>query len=515
MVLLNPISQAAAATLSLSPATLSVKVGDVFNVDLVLDTGNQPVQGADVQNLNFNPALLQIQGTQLSAGSLMPDTLANSVDGQTGKIGFSQVAKGGASYTGSGVLGRASFKALSSGIADVTFDYAPGSTLDSNVASGGVDILNGVTNGHYTITVQDTGQSSGQGAQSGNADNGSVGTKTVVISGFRAQGGDSRVSLNWSNPSDSNFIKAIVVRKQGSVPTSVADGTKVYEGSGESATDTALVNSQTYYYAIFAVTPSGTSASPSQTLSAVPLAGVGALAPASRLFKYAASPTVYLLEGNVKRALSSWNQYLSAYRGIPIAVLPNTSTFSSGADIGYGSGALLKTSGSSAVFLILDNGARYGFGSAEEFLRFGYLFDLVKVISAAELERYPLSPVSRLRYHATGQFFKYPDDPTVYRMEEGYKHPIPSWAVFSAYADPRQILVVNRSDFDYPAGPAISFPDGSLIKGSAPTVYIIEGGKKRALRSAEALSKLGYGFSQITAVPDSDLNLNPTGEEVE
>ncbi len=151
-------ASASAATLSLSPSTKSVNVGDSFTVNVMLDTQGQPVDGVDLQAINYNPYNLQLQdadsataGTQIQAGSLMPSTLANSVDTTNGKIVFSQITNAGSTYTGSGILATLTFKALVAGNAPVTINFTAGATTDSNVASKGSDILTSVTNGQYTI----------------------------------------------------------------------------------------------------------------------------------------------------------------------------------------------------------------------------------------------------------------------------------------------------------------------------------------------------------------------------
>lgn len=151
-------ASASAATLAVSPPSQTLNVGDTLTVSILLDTGGSSIDGVDIQALNYNPYNLQLQdsdaataGTQIQAGSLMPNTLANSVDTTNGKIVFSQVTNGGSTYKGSGTLATVTFKALVAGNAKLTFDFTQGATTDSNVASAGVDILSAVTNGQYTI----------------------------------------------------------------------------------------------------------------------------------------------------------------------------------------------------------------------------------------------------------------------------------------------------------------------------------------------------------------------------
>ncbi|MBI5530203.1 MAG: hypothetical protein HY918_01755 [Candidatus Doudnabacteria bacterium] len=151
-------ASASAATLSLSPSTQTLNVGDTITVNVMLDTQGQSIDGVDLQAINYNPYNLQLQdadssvsGTQIKAGTLMPSTVANSVDTTNGKIVFSQITNAGSTYSGSGILATLTFKALVAGNVPVTINYTSGATTDSNVASNGADILSSVTNGQYVI----------------------------------------------------------------------------------------------------------------------------------------------------------------------------------------------------------------------------------------------------------------------------------------------------------------------------------------------------------------------------
>lgn len=147
-----------AATLSVSPSSQSVNVGDTFSVAVNLDTQGKQIDGVDLRYLNYNPSILELEdantsasGVQIVPGSLMPMTLANSANTTLGKITFSQVAAGGNKYIGSGTLATLTFKAVSLGVANITFNYTSGNTTDSNVASLGSDVLTAVINGSYTV----------------------------------------------------------------------------------------------------------------------------------------------------------------------------------------------------------------------------------------------------------------------------------------------------------------------------------------------------------------------------
>jgi hypothetical protein len=76
--------------------------------------------------------------------------------------------------------------------------------------------------------------------------------------------GDQQITLNWTNPVDTDFNKVLILRKTSSISDTPVEGTiyaasgtigtsvVVYVGNGTTFTDTGLTNRTTYYYKIFA-----------------------------------------------------------------------------------------------------------------------------------------------------------------------------------------------------------------------------------------------------------------------
>ncbi len=77
-------------------------------------------------------------------------------------------------------------------------------------------------------------------------------TPPANVSGLTATPGDARVTLNWTNPTDLDFVGVKVLRKTTAYPTGPTNGTLVYQGNAKTFADLGVTNGVTYYYAVFA-----------------------------------------------------------------------------------------------------------------------------------------------------------------------------------------------------------------------------------------------------------------------
>lgn len=130
--------------LSFQPSVISVQNGVPFNLDIMLDAGPIAVDSTDVD--------IPLQGMVLN--NLNVTTLLGNkfVASNPSKILFSQyISPGGTKFIGAGLLATATLTTTQNKV--LSFNFTPGSTIDSNLVVDGVDILSTVGNAIINITT--------------------------------------------------------------------------------------------------------------------------------------------------------------------------------------------------------------------------------------------------------------------------------------------------------------------------------------------------------------------------
>ena len=99
----------------------------------------------------------------------------------------------------------------------------------------------------------------------------------ATITNFTATADDGAITLNWTNPTDSDFSKVKILYKQGELgnyPTNPVDGIVGYEGSGNTVKLTGLLNDVPYFVRAFTYDTTGNinSETTNQQLTATPKA---------------------------------------------------------------------------------------------------------------------------------------------------------------------------------------------------------------------------------------------------
>ncbi|MFC1632539.1 hypothetical protein ACFL1U_00135 [Patescibacteria group bacterium] len=104
---------------------------------------------------------------------------------------------------------------------------------------------------------------------------------------------------------------------------------------------------------------------------------------------------------------------------------------------------------------------------------------------------------------------------TLYYIEGGEKRAFSSSRVFKTWSTFANVSVVSDATLTaIPSSTIMNFRDGTLIKGSAPAVYVVEDGVKRPFKSSSVFRALGYTFERVLTVSDQELALHSSGPAI-
>ena len=118
---------AAEGSVSVSPQTITTSVGDIFTIDIIVDSAGSNIYGAQYE-MYFDNTMLsatsQTQGTFLSQDGESTNVIVGDANNTIGKIVYGETRVGApAGVTGSGVLASIIFEAVQSGTSALTLSY--------------------------------------------------------------------------------------------------------------------------------------------------------------------------------------------------------------------------------------------------------------------------------------------------------------------------------------------------------------------------------------------------------
>lgn len=160
---------------------------------------------------------------------------------------------------------------------------------------------------------------------------------------------------------------------------------------------------------------------------------------------------------------------------------------------------LIRFSGEPEVYFIKNN-KRLHIPSLEAFATLGYRWSDIIELGKSEKSKY-----SRMK------LIKTEDSPKIYYLtESGMKRHITNPQIFLSYNNKwEDVVVIKKEQLDF-------YPDNNLIRGIGDyRVYKLENGKKRWIKNGEAFQALGFDWSKIAPVNQTELNAYPDGETIE
>ncbi|MBI2637189.1 MAG: hypothetical protein HYW81_03290, partial [Parcubacteria group bacterium] len=421
---------------------------------------------------------------------------------------------GGGSTGSTAPSTTSSSNSISSSGGSVTTTLASGSSAQVTVASG-------TFTSSTSITVSETTLAEGQSAPLSSSIGSFVGNSVFKIEA--ASGGTS--VTQFSAPLTLTF--GYTATQLGSTdPTKLS--ISYFDAASNSwvalastvASATRTVTATTDHFTLFGliafVNPpaSDTEDSTPPTQGQVLGSTVGVY-PNGALLKAPSASAVWYISGDEKHLIRSAAIFESRFNWNDIINLPSSrqlDLYEQGPDVLFAAGTLVKETGNPAVYRVSANGGIAPIVSEDIFLGRGYSFVDVVEVESGFLATYPaiaLVDDSNARY--TGDLVKLAAKSAVYYLADNAARVIPSAAIFREHAFKfKNVRTVSQAQFDqFATGAALTYPDGTLVKGDSSAVYVVSDGKKRPILAGADFEALLYQWANIVYVPESLLSALP------
>ena len=376
-----------------------------------------------------------------------------------------------------------------SGLASGTTYYFAIKTSDEVPNTSGIsNVISGAT------------QSSGGGGGGGGGGIPRDTTPPAKPTNFKAVPSDSQIVLSWKNPTDSDFVRTKILRKEEAYPTNQADGKVVYDGDKETYTDTGLTNNITYYYSAFSYdeVPNYSQAS---KVSATPKAE--ASYPDGTLLKGEGSPKIYVIKEGKKKWIKTAEEFIAGgykwedVKTISQEELDSIPDYTGGTTPStYPDGTLLKTPESFKVYVIINQKKKW-IPTPEVFETLGYQWGSITIIDRTKLAQIPDYEDNLIR--TIGDY-------KVYLIVNGIKRHIPNPEIFLNYGFSwDDVKDVSKETVN-------QYKQACLVKESRQEkVYYLSPKKKikRWLRSPEIFSSYNNKWEDIQVISKFEMDFYP------
>ena len=110
-----------------------------------------------------------------------------------------------------------------------------------------------------------------------------------------------------------------------------------------------------------------------------------------------------------------------------------------------------------------------------------------------------------------GQLLKSPGKDTVFWIDHGHRRAVPNLKVLDRLFIERKLRESEKAD-EIPAGPHVP-EDAKLVKSKKePTIFMLDGGRKRAITSESAAKKYNFNLQKVKIVDKAVLGSVPLGD---
>ena len=230
--------------------------------------------------------------------------------------------------------------------------------------------------------------------------------------------------------------------------------------------------------------------------------------PNRKLVKVKNKTTVYMIEDETKRPIPSpdvLKENNLSFSNIETISEEELESYAQGENLTYPDGTLIKGSGP-GVYLISE-GKKRPIKSAKALIRLGYQWKNIKKIADKELSS--LEDGSSITENSDlpeGSLVQETGKKEIYLIEGGRKKLVSSDILKARGYKSSQIMKVKEDLLEkFESAENLIYPDGTLVKGSGPGVYLIDQGKKRPIKSLETFKSLKFNFKEVKKIKDDEL----------
>ncbi len=232
------------------------------------------------------------------------------------------------------------------------------------------------------------------------------------------------------------------------------------------------------------------------------------------LYQVPGDTAVYLIRNGQRQYFASLNTYLKegrTYKKLVNISRNQLERYPLASAAGYPDGTLIRAENSSDVWIIENNKRRKFAVSAEEFVKLNFKWADIQGVSDKDLEVYKEG--KPIIYGPDGSLLREPGS-KVYFIESGRKRWISSPALFNKlgykWEDVKELSEAElESILD---GRPMLYPDGTLVKGAGPDVFLIEKEKKRKFTSSTLFLALGYNWKDVLTISNEELAFHLDGQ---
>jgi len=117
--------------------------------------------------------------------------------------------------------------------------------------------------------------------------------------------------------------------------------------------------------------------------------------------------------------------------------------------------------------------------------------------------------------YPNGSLLQAEGEPGVWLIKDGKKHPFLTKGALTSRYDVNKIITVNKSDLDsYLKGSPLRFPQYSLVRSPAGSIYLLVDDKKRLIENAEVFRQIGYNPEEVVNASWEDINAYTAGTTI-